>query len=381
MAGARVSWETLRELAGFRARSGCAISVYLDLDPRLTPTAAEVDTHVRALVDEARKRAEAVRERRTHDQQASVREGLDRVHRYFEAEFVREGVRGVAVFVATRDGLFRPLLLTAPVADCVKVADELFLKPLVPVVSGADGALVAFVGRERGDLYELRDGRLEPIASRFEEQPRRHDQGGWSQARFQRHIDELADRHLRGVVDELERELRRRRHAQLVVASAEETRAEFLGLLSPDARAAIAGWAHAEAHAGAPELLASVKPVLERKRAEQEAALVTRWHDALGQSGRASAGWAPTLEAASDSRVDVLLYEPNANSAVSRCPSCGRLQLEHGACPVDGTELEHSAEGLDLLLHRTLELGGTAHAVTARQDLGPVGGVGALLRF
>jgi hypothetical protein len=47
---------------------------------------------------------------------------------------------------------------------------------------------------------------------------------------------------------------------------------------------------------------------------------------------------------------------------------------------VDSTELEHSAEGLDLLLHRTLERGGTAHAV-AGPDLGPVGGVGALLRF
>src|SRR5690348_14265633 len=87
MAGTRVSWETLRELAGFRARTGCAISFYLDLDPRQTPTAAEVDTRTRALVDEARKRAEVVRERRTHDQQASVREGLDRIHRYFESEF------------------------------------------------------------------------------------------------------------------------------------------------------------------------------------------------------------------------------------------------------------------------------------------------------
>jgi peptide chain release factor subunit 1 len=287
----------------------------------------------------------------------------------------------VAVFVAARDGLFRPLLLPAPVTDCVKVADELYLTPLVPFAGGTNGALVAFVGRERGDLYELRDGRLETISSRFEEQPRRHDQGGWSQARYQRHIDELADRHLRGVAEELERELRRRRHAQVVVAGAEETRSEFLGLLSPDARGAIAGWTHVEAHAGASELLAVAKPVLEKKKAEQDGALLTRWHDALGQSGRASAGWAPTLEAASDSRVEVLLYEPNANSPVWRCPSCGRLQLEDGACPVDSTELEHSAEGLDLLLHRTLELGGTACALTTRQDLGPVGGVGALLRF
>src|SRR5690348_16837063 len=121
MAGTSVTWDSLRDLAGFRARTGCAISVYLDLDPRHTPTAADVDTRTHALVDEARKRAEAVRDRRTHDQQASVREGFDRIQQYFASEFTREGVRGVAVFVAARDGLFRPLPLSASVADCVKV--------------------------------------------------------------------------------------------------------------------------------------------------------------------------------------------------------------------------------------------------------------------
>jgi peptide chain release factor subunit 1 len=379
MAG--VTWETLRELAGFRARTGCAISFYLDLDPRSTPTAAELDTRTRALLDEAHKRAEASRDRRTHEQQASVRAGLERIERYFESEFTREGVRGVAVFAATSENFFRPLLLAGPVEDCVRVADELYLTPLVPLAGGRNGALVAYVGRERGDVYELRDGRLEPVASRSEEQPRRHDQGGWSQARFQRHIDELADRHLRDVAEELERQLRRRRNAQLVVAGAEDIRSELMGRLSPDVRTAIAGWANAEAHAGAPELLAAVTPVLEQKHAEQEADLLTRWHDALGQNGRASAGWAPTLEAASDSRVDVLLYEPRANSELWRCPSCGRLQLEGGACPADETELEHSQEGLDLLLHQTLQRGGAARAITSRPDLDPVGGVGALLRF
>ena len=34
-----VSWDGLRELAEFRAEKGCAISFYLDLDPKTTPTA------------------------------------------------------------------------------------------------------------------------------------------------------------------------------------------------------------------------------------------------------------------------------------------------------------------------------------------------------
>src|SRR5690242_20361955 len=110
MAGTSVTWQTLRELAEFRAARGCAISFYLDLDPRQAPTAADLDTRTRALIDEAHKRAEVLRDRRTHEQQASVRTGLDRIQRYFDEEFSREAVRGVAVFAAPSDNLFRPLL-------------------------------------------------------------------------------------------------------------------------------------------------------------------------------------------------------------------------------------------------------------------------------
>jgi hypothetical protein len=175
--------------------------------------------------------------------------------------------------------------------------------------------------------------------------------------------------------------LRRRRDTKLVVACSEETRPELLGLLSAEARAALAGWTRAEAHAAGAGLLASVKPVLERHRDEREADLVTRWHDALGQSGRASAGWPPTVEAVSDGRVELLLSAPGTNEAVWRCPTCGRLQSEGGACPLDGSELERCEDGLDAVVHQTLARGGRAYEVSTRRDLEPVGGLGALLRF
>ena len=35
-----VTWDELRDLAGFEAENGFAISVYLDLDPSLVPTRA-----------------------------------------------------------------------------------------------------------------------------------------------------------------------------------------------------------------------------------------------------------------------------------------------------------------------------------------------------
>lgn len=377
---ATVSWDALRDLAAFRADEGLAVSLYLNLDPRVAPTTGDAQTRVNSLLDEA-KRSELGRAELTHDQRAALKADLDRIRRFVETEFERDGVRGLAVFSASIDNFWHSLPLTTPVPDAVKVNEELYLTPLVPIVGQGEGALVAVVGRERGDLYRLRSGRLEEAADRSEEQPRRHDQGGWSQARYQRHIDELAHAHLRRVADELDQRLRRERAAQVVVVSSGETRAEFSELLSSEARSALVGWTHAEAHATPAELLQVVTPLLERSRAEREAEVVGRWREEAGRNGRAAAGWEETLEAASDGRVELLLYQQRAERPAWRCRACGRLAVEEGKCPLDGTELEERDEGLDLAVHQTLAHGGTAWAIAEGRDLDPAEGIGALLWY
>lgn len=378
---ATVSWEGLRGLAEFRAEKGCAISLYLDLDPRVSPTPADAQTRVNSLLDEAGKSNGASRSDLTHDQRQALRSDFVRIRLYFEREFTREGAHGVAVFCAGLDNVWRPLPLTESVADEVRVNREFYLTPLVPLVGRGEGALVAVVGRERGELYQLRAGRLEEVAERFDHQPRRHDQGGWSQARHQRHIDTLAEEHLRDVAEELDRQLRRLGHPRVVVVCSEEHRAEFSGLLSHDARQAVIGWAHAESHAGPAELLGVVTPVLEAWRDEQEARAVERWCEEAGRNGRAAAGWEATLEAASEGRVELLLFQEGIDRQAWRCPACGRLAVSNGKCPLDGTAMELSDDGLDLAVHQTLAHGGTVWAARRRRDLDPVEGIGALLRY
>jgi len=375
-----VTWEGLRDLAAFRVENGCAISFYLDLDPGLSPTRGEVETRAHALVDEIERSEAATRAGLTHEQRQGLKDDAARLRAFFEEDFSREGSHGYAVFCAGLDNLWRPLPLTERVPDLARVGAALYLEPLVPLVGTGEGALVAAVGRERGDLYRLSGGRLEELVEHFDEQPRRHDQGGWSQARYQRHIDKLVQDHLRDVAELIDRELRRLRGPRLVIVCAEETRAEFAEALSHEARDAIVGWAVAEAHAGPTELLGVVTPVLEGWRAEQEASAVERWTEEAGRNGRAAAGWAETLEAASEGRVDLLLFQDGVERPAWECPACGRIGLEAGACPLDGTRME-SRDGLDLAVHQTLAHGGMVWVLRERRDLDPVEGIGALLRY
>ena len=374
MAGT-VSWDSLRELAGFRAAKGVAVSFYLDLDPGATAPAA---TRVNSLLSDAARQLD--RSDLTHDQRQGLKADVERIRRYFQQELVRDGAHGLALFASELDNLWRPLALTESVADAVKVNSELYLTPLVPLVGRGEGALVAVVGRERGEIYRLHGGKLEPLADRTEEAPGQHDQGGWSQARYQRHIEHLVEEHLQHVAEELDRRVRRRSE-RIVVVSTEETRAVFDDVISKEVRDAIVGWTTAEAHAGPPELLAAATPVLEAWHARAEEHAVERWREEAGRHGPAASGWETTLEAASDGRVDLLLYRNGVQHPAWRCPGCGRLAARDGACPLDGTRMERTDEGLDLAVHQTLSNGGTVWAVTTRPDLDQVEGIGALLRY
>src|ERR671922_2170177 len=201
-----VTWSLLRELASFRAEKGCATSLYLNLDPSEVPTAGDAQTRMNALLNSAEK---TDRRDLTHEQRGALKADFERIARWFDDDFERDGAQGLAVFAASLDNFWRVLPLPEPVPDRFKVDRELFLAPLVPVVARSDGTIVAVVGREQGQLYRLQSGRLQEIGDYFDEQPGRHDQGGWSQARYQRHIEALVQEHLRDVAEQLDRRVRR----------------------------------------------------------------------------------------------------------------------------------------------------------------------------
>src|SRR5919198_4382427 len=293
MAGT-VTWPRLRELAGFRTENGCAISLYLNLDPSEVPTPGDAQSRMNALLNAAEK---IDRSDLTHDARAGLKADFERIARWFDDDFERDGAQGLAIFAAWLDNYWDTLSLPEPVLDGVRAGREFYLAPLVPLVARMDGTIVAVVGREQGQFYRLRAGRLEPIADQFEEQPGRHDQGGWSQARYQRHIEKLVQEHLKGVAEELDRSRRRLQSPKVVLVCAEEMRSEFTDALSKEAREAIVGWAPAQAHASPAELLEAITPVLEKAQARDEAEAIDRWREEAGRNGRACAGWATTLEA------------------------------------------------------------------------------------
>ncbi|MDX6450979.1 MAG: peptide chain release factor subunit 1 [Gaiellaceae bacterium] len=369
----------LRELAVFRATGGCAVSIYVDFDPSDVPTVPAEKTKFHARVDEAKKLADVRARDRGRDCRFALEADFERIRAWGDDEFDRDGARSLAVFASSADGFFRIVPLVEPVADGWEVGPELWIAPLAGQLGAGQGALVAVVSRERGILYRLRDGRLEEIADESEEVPGQHDQGGWSQARYQRHIENIVMRHLKAVGDEIDKTVHNHR-PHLVVIAPDELRGEIESALSHEARESIVGWATADAHANEAELLALVRPFLDEVRAREDAATLERWQAEHGRAGKVAAGWKQTLDAASDARIDVLLVAEGARHPAWSCPKCGRASSDGGKCPLDDTKLEARGDAVDLAIHHTVLHGGTFTRFGAGA-LSDADGIGAILRF
>jgi len=375
-----VTWDELRELAGIRAEKGCAISVYVDLDPSLVPTPPDVETKVNSVLASAERQLDERKSQLTREQREGLKHDVERIRRWFDDGFDRQGVRGVAVFASGLDNFWSTVTVPDGVVDEVRIGPELYVSPLARV-TGRDGGLVAFVGRERGQVWRLRGGQLTEIADESTEVQGQHSQGGWSQARYERSVENEVGQHLRAVADTLDRCVRRLRGMRVVLIGSEDIRSEFEALLSKEVHSCLAGWATAEAHADGAQVIAAAEPVLDSWWSGREEELLDRWREEAGKNGRAARGWESTLEAASDGRVDLLLVQEGVDQQAYQCPQCGRAQLTDGSCPLDGSAMEAKDGGLDLALHQTLAHGGSVHVIRDRQDLAPVGGVGAILRF
>ena len=336
-----VTWSLLRELASFRAEKGCAIEPL----PQPRPVRG-ADRGRRADADERAAEQAEKTDRNGPDPRAArarCRRTSNASRDWFDDDFERDGAQAVArLRRRTRQLLVDARAARARRRDRYTIDREFYLAPLVPRRRARRRRDRRRRRTRAGtDVTGCTTDACEEIVDHFDEQPGRHDQGGWSQARYQRHIDEARAGAPEG------RSRRSSTGAGAVCRSrrscsscSEEMRTEFADALSPEARDAVVGWAPAEAHAGPAQLLEAVTPVLEEARGEgRGGGRSQRWREEAGRNARASAGWEQTLEAASDGRVELLLFQegvdhdglPLSRAAVARPRSSGELPAGRNA--------------------------------------------------
>jgi peptide chain release factor subunit 1 len=371
--------ELLRKLAAWETGGLPVSTLYLDVDGRRYPRRSEYVTRMDAMLGEP----SAAPDKGDREAFASFGRDCGRIRAFVAEEFDRSGrVRGMALFSCSGAGLWEDVALPQPLRDRFVVGPRPHLLPLEALLEQAETFCTAVVDREKARVVVSRLGEAEEISRVLDDVPGQHDQGGWSQPRYQRHIEDHVQRHLKHVGDALLRLQQDRGFDHLVLGGPEEVVAALERELHDYVRRTILGRASLAMTASVDEVLDQAMELerhLEERReqgaVEQLAAEVARG------SGRAATGMGDTLAALEAGRVETLVVNDIFRADGVRCTSCGHMDLDGERCAVCGSAVERVPDLVEEAVESALRQRCRVETITNGAPLEALGGIGALLRF
>lgn len=311
----------------------------------------------------------------------SLEADLHRMERFVNEGFDRGPNRGLALFGCGGAGLWEEIVLPRPLLSRIEIGPQADLLPLEAMLETYESFCTVLIDSEKARIFIAELGRIEEKADLWDDVPGRHDQGGRSQARFQRHIDEHRQRHLKRVADVLFRDFKRRRFDHLILGGPEEVIAEFEHELHDYLRQRVRARFHLPITASAGDVLERSLSTQEAIEREQERATVRELVAERAAGRRAVAGLRPTLRALGEARVARLVVTPDLRVEGLACFRCGRLTTRGRRCEACGSDLHPVPDVVEAAVVQAFRQGCHVEIVSEDGELQKLGGVGALLRY
>jgi peptide chain release factor subunit 1 len=303
----------------------------------------------------------------------------------FLADGAKASANGLAIFACAARGLFETMQLDVPFDDhWLFIGSVPHLYPLARLNDQFPRYAALLVDTNSARLFVFGLGATETGRELHNVKTKKTMQGGWSQARYQRHIANFHLQHLKEVVDMLERVVRDEEINQVILSCDEVTKPTLLEQMPEHLASKVVDIVRLDIKAPEHEVLTTTLEALRGRDAHTDAEHVAALLDAWRANGLAVVGAEDCLQALEMGQVEELLIT-TAPSQIRR-----PVSLPAGVAP-GPVEVDTSAAATGLDPERLKvadELVTKAQQTAARirfiEDanlLSDVGGVGALLRF
>lgn len=359
----------IRQLASRPDSQGPFVTLYIDT----------------ARIDEAQKdRIRLFVKNEAHNLRESIGEkknGLDQAIRQIEnyvENSLEPDTKGLAIFAAPHEEFFTSLQLPVAVRPELSIGSRPHLRQLAELRQSYPSAAIVMIDAKSARVFVLGFGRiLDEIDLENPEVPKKHDQGGWSQANMQRHTEEVIDRHHQKAADVLSRLLDQGGFSGGVILSGQERNvANFKGFLPKRIHELLIGTLHLDIRSSTSDITDACNALL-RDDARSRAAERVR----SLESGKGALGFNKVVAALNERKVEHLFVSANASGRGWKCMSCGVIGLEVPlGCPACGgtvrsCDLVEAIIAAAELEHAEIDTVDEA-TVIDRYD-----GIGAVLRF
>nr|WP_246345354.1 hypothetical protein [Conexibacter arvalis] len=351
----------------------------MDLDPASFGTQPARAAQVSSLVDAAERRIRAAE--LDHDARCALKQDLERVRGALRDGDSTKGAHALAVFASQPSDLFEVLRLPDAVPQTVVLNDTPWLDPLVG--RSRTRRCVALLSRRTLRLLaDGPDGGMHEVAAVADAVPSQHDKGGLSQANYERSIEEEVRKHLEHSAAMLFEQFRRAPFDQLAVGTSAELWPDFERMLHDYVCKRTLGRFDVDVeHVNVEQAVAAARPLFDAAATRELEGRLQRLQQALAQGERAAGGLPAVLEALSERRVELLLYEAGFSSPGYVCPQSGWLGVGPDACPSGEDSAQARDNILDDAIAAAIVQRAEVCALVDRPELGPHGGIAALLRF
>src|SRR3954467_529451 len=331
--------DRLRELATLRPQGARVLSVFLNLDPAEFAEPPARASEIRSAIDGLRRLARDS-DGLAHDAKVALREDVDRVEEYLSG-FSPKGAHGVVVYACGPADLFEVIRLPRPIETRAVIDDSPLIEPLAELI--ATGSWGVVLGNpQTGRMFVGDRERLDEVDVIVDDVHGQHKQGGLSQARYQRSVDEDVQDHLRNVASAAFNRFKRARFDNLLIGGPQETVTDFEAKLHAYLQERVAGRIDLDVeNSSVDDVHSAASAKIEEFERKRERDALDRLSEGLSKGTRAAAGLEDVLEALNERRAEILLLEPGYQAAGCTCPQCGWVgPIDGGSCPADGTPVE-----------------------------------------
>jgi len=314
----------------------------------------------------------------------SLRADLERIGQWDANLFHKKreyDTSGVALFACSGADLWMEFSSPVPFENEFTVADRPALRQLARLDDDYGTTLVVLVDSRAARICEVVFGGLQSETDMTGNVPGRHQQGGWSQMRYQRHIQDRMDHHHKAVADYLAAYLVSQPGTSMVLCGHAEIVANLRRFLPLLARQQIIGEFRLDIRTPQAEIVEIAQEVIERHEREEEQEHVQQLINCAGCGGLAALGLQETIAAANAGRIHMLIMDRNLTGEGWRCEVCNDIgEGEPQACSACGGQIAAVALG-DALVSQALKTDAVIDLIEPDDRLAAYEGVGVILRY
>jgi hypothetical protein len=364
---------------------------------RWRPSVEVLERELNRLIDEHGPRGEIF---------DSLNEDKEKIEEFLRNMLAQEA-QGVWIIANASRGVFEATGLAMPVDTEIRLRATPGLYGLVRLIE--DNPLYGVLHADQHDatLSFIARGLVSRQSQLLSsEWPRKQQQGGWSQRRFQARADERVEAFARDIAEETHKALDLLGVETLIVAGSEVITSALDAAFHDSVKERIAETIRLEMVASEQEMIEATLPIAEEAERTRETAAVERLQERVGSGERGAAGMADTLRALQNGQADEVIVADTFEGAGwadydMHVFGVGNLPTQHplGGDVADIVEIDLREEFVRLALATDADVevihsdvpvpesgdipdAGEERPVTeAAGALTDLGGVGATLRF